>query len=75
MKRKKADVKKEHIFAKHADISVLGLLRTYGPTNPGKRSLKYRLDLVSPEKDLGIDLDQIANEARKRYRIEADFKP
>jgi hypothetical protein len=33
------------------------------------------LDLVSPEKDLGIDLDQIANEARKRYRIEADSKP
>ena len=75
MKRKKTDVKKEHIFAKHADISVLGLLRTYGPTNPGKRSLKYRLDLVSPEKDLGIDLDQIANEARKRYRIGTDSKP
>ena len=75
MKRKDIEHSEEHIFAEHDGISVLGLLRTYGPTNPGKRSLKYRLDLVSPEKDLGIDLDQIANEACKRYQIEADSQP
>jgi len=70
MKRKKIDYSREHIFAEHAGISVLGLLRTYGPTNPGKRSLKYRLDLVSPEKDVDIDLDRIADRARERYQIE-----
>jgi len=70
MKRKKIDYSSEHIFAEHAGISVLGLLRTYGPTNPGKRSLKYRLDLVSPEKDVDIDLDRIADRARERYQIE-----
>jgi len=71
MKRKKMDYNKDHIFAEYAGINVLGLLRTYGPTNPGKRSLKYRLDLVSPQKDLKIDLDRIADRARKRYQIEA----
>lgn len=75
MKRKKIDYSREHIFAEHAGIQVLGLLRTYGPTNPGKRSLKYRLDLVSAEKDVNIDLEQIADRARQRYRIEADFQP
>ena len=71
MKRKHIDYSREHIFAEHDGISVLGLLRTYGPTNPGKRSLKYRLDLVSAEKDVDIDLDGIANRARERYQIEA----
>ena len=70
LKRKKIDYSKEHIFAEHAGINVLGLLRTYGPTNPGKRSLKYRLDLVSAEKDVDIDLDHIAVRARERYQIE-----
>jgi hypothetical protein len=41
------------------------------PTNPGKRSLKYRLDLVSPEKDIAINLDRIAEQARERYQIKA----
>jgi hypothetical protein len=70
MKRKKIEYGTEHIFAEHEGISVLGLLRTYGPTNPAKRSLKYRLDLVSPQKDVDIDLDRIADRARKRYQIE-----
>jgi len=71
MKRKRIDCGREHIFAEHDDISVLGVLRTYSPTNPGKRSLKYRLDLVSPEKDLDIDLDRIEERAFKRYQIKA----
>jgi len=69
MKRKKIDYSSGHIFAEHTGISVLGLLRTYGPTNTGKRSLKYRLDLVSPQKDVNIDLDHIADRARDRYQI------
>ena len=75
MKRKKIDYRREHIFAEYAGSSVLGLLRTYGPTNPGKRSLKYRLDLVSAEKDVDIDLDHIADRARERYQIKADYQP
>jgi hypothetical protein len=69
MKRKKIDYSKEHIFAEHDGITVLGLLRTYGPTNPGKRSLKNRLDLVSAEKDVDIDLERVAERARERYQI------
>jgi hypothetical protein len=69
MKRKKIDYGKEHIFAEFDSITVLGVLRTYKPTNPGKRSLKYRLDLVSHEKDVDIDLDRIAGRAHERYRI------
>jgi hypothetical protein len=69
MKRKKIDYGKEHIFAEFDSITVLGVLRTYEPTNPGKRSLKYRLDLVSHEKDVDIDLDRIAGRAHERYKI------
>jgi hypothetical protein len=70
MKRKKVDHGEEHIFAEHGGITALGVLRTYESTNPGKRSLKYRLDLISPEKDVGIDVARIAERARERYRIE-----
>ena len=69
LKRKKIEHGKEHIFAEHNDIRVLGTLRTYGPTGAGKRSRNYRLDLVSPRKDVNIDPDRIAKRARKRYQI------
>jgi hypothetical protein len=71
LKRKKIGFEKEQIFAEHGDVIVLGVLRTYKPTSPGKRSLKYRLDLVSPKKDAGIDLYRIADRARERYQIQA----
>lgn len=72
LKRKKIEFDPEHIFAEYDGISVLGILRTYDPTNPGKRVLKYRLDLIAPQKDLNLDLDAIAERARARYQIEAD---
>jgi hypothetical protein len=72
MKRKKIGFGKEHIFAERGDIRVLGVLRTYGPTSPGKRSSKYQLDLVSPEKDADIDIDRIADLAHERYQIKMD---
>ena len=75
MKRKNIEHSEEHIFAEHDGISVMGLLRTYGPTNPGKRSLKYRLDLVSAEKDVDVDRDGIAERARERYQINVDPQP
>lgn len=72
IKRKKVPYGREYIFTRHDGRSILGVLRTYKPTNPGKRSLKYRLDLVSPEKDVNIDLDLIAEKARERYMIKGE---
>ena len=70
MKRKKVEYGNEHVFAELGGEKAVGILRTYGPTNPGKRSLKYRFDLISPEKDVGIDLVKIRERARKRYQID-----
>jgi len=72
IKRKKVIYGEEHIFNKHDGHCILGVLRTYKLTNPGKRSLNYRLDLVSPGKDLNIDLDLIAEKARERYMIKGE---
>ena len=69
MRRKKVELADDNIFAESGDTVVVGVLRTYSTTNPGKRSLKYRLDLISPYKDLGIDLDEIESRAKKRYKI------
>jgi hypothetical protein len=69
MKRKKIDFSREQLFAELNGVNVVGVLRTYMPTNPGKRSLNYRLEIISPEKDLDIDLDAIGSEARERYQI------
>lgn len=69
IRRKKIGFGREQVFAEYCGIVVLGVLRTYKPTSPGKRSMKYRLELVSPEKDVGIDLDRNAERARERYRI------
>lgn len=71
MKRKKIDCGREHIFAEHGGISVIGVLRTYRQANPGKRPLKFKMGLVSHEKDVNIDLDRIEERARKRYQIKA----
>lgn len=70
MKRKKIEPAEEHIFAEYGDVKAVGVLRTYEPTNPGKRSLKYRMELISPVKDVPVDLDRIASTAHERYRIE-----
>lgn len=59
------------LFAEYGGVKALCILRTYEPTNPGKRSLKYRMDLIAPQKDVGLDLDRIGRQARKRYRIKA----
>ncbi len=72
LKRKNIDFSQEHVFAAYGGVKALCVLRTYEPTNPGKRSLKYRLDLISPRKDLGLDLESIGRQAWKRYRIKAN---
>jgi hypothetical protein len=70
MKRKHIGWGAEHVFAEYGGVKAVCVLRTYAPTNPGKRSPKYRLDLISPHKDVGLDLDRIAKRARQRYQIE-----
>ena len=73
IKRKKIELDDEHVFAEFGDLKVVGVLRTYSPTNPGKRSLKYRLDLISPHKDLDVDVEEIASRAMERYEVETDY--
>jgi len=46
--RKKQAVHPEDSFAFIEQRPILGVLRVYEQTNPGKRSLKYKLYLVSP---------------------------
>jgi hypothetical protein len=71
LRRKKIEPGTEHIFATHNGNDVLGVLRTYSPTNPGKRSQIYQLELIAPQRDLELDLAIIAEQARERYGVEA----
>jgi hypothetical protein len=67
LKRKDVAAGREHIFATHDGNDVIGVMRTYSPTNPGKRSQTYQLDLINPQKDLELDLERIGDQARARY--------
>jgi hypothetical protein len=69
LKRKKQDFASEDIFATYENIEVLGILRIYSPTNPGKRLLRYSLHIVSPEKDLDLNINRLKKEAQKRYHL------
>jgi uncharacterized protein YjiS (DUF1127 family) len=69
LKRKKKEFKSEDVCAEYAGSSFVLILRIYAPTNPGKRSRKHLLHVISPRKDLGLNMDQIEKEARKRYQI------
>lgn len=69
MKRKKVEYSPEHILAEFDGDKAVGVLRTYAPTNPGKRSTKYQFDLLAPGKDLDIDCERIGKRARERYQI------
>ena len=69
LKRKQQSFADEDIFAIHGRIRILGILRVYSPTNPGKRSQRYALHIVSPVKDVGMDLRRVERDARKRYQL------
>ena len=58
------------LFAQYKETSVVGVLRFYAPTRPGKRSQKFVTTMVHPKDDLDIDLEKISAEAKKRYNIE-----
>ncbi|MDW7773339.1 MAG: hypothetical protein SCH71_10655 [Desulfobulbaceae bacterium] len=67
--RKHQNIRPEDIFAEYNEIKVVGILRIYASTNPGKRLRKYDLRIVSPGKDLGLNVDRIARKSRKQYQI------
>lgn len=56
--RKKQTVHSEDTFALIEQKPVLGILRVYEQTNPGKRLLKYRIYLISPA-EVGITASSI----------------
>jgi hypothetical protein len=67
LRRKKQEFKAEDRCAEHAGSSFALVLRVYAPTNPGKRSHNHLIGVISPGKDLGLEMDQIEKEARRRY--------
>lgn len=71
LKRKRQPFTREDVFATFEGVDILCLLRIYAPTNPGKRSQHYTLQVVSPKRYLDLDLDQLKREARKRYPFSA----
>jgi hypothetical protein len=57
------------IVAEYEGTRVVCVLRVFPPTTPGKRLLRTTTTLVSPTKDLSLDLEKISEEARKRYGL------
>jgi len=72
LKRKHQAYTSEDIFAEYKDICILGILRIYSPTKIGKRPQKYSLHIVSPEKDISLNMDQLRQAAQKRYHFRVD---
>lgn len=69
LNRKNQNIRPEDIFAEYGETKIAGILRIYAPTNPGKRLRKYDLHVISPAKDLDLNVDRIARESRKHYLI------
>ena len=69
LKRKGQAYHPEDCCAEHEGADYVMILRCYAPTNPGKRHLVHDLHVISPQKDLGLDLNPIEKDARERYRI------
>ena len=69
LNRKHQTYTSEDIFAEYKDICILGILRIYSPTKIGKRPQKYSLHIVSPEKDIGLNMDRLRQDAQKRYHF------
>lgn len=61
---------RDEIVADYDGFQVVAVLRIYPRTNPGARLKKgISTALVSPEKDLNLDLERITAEARRRYQV------
>ena len=60
----------DEIIADYYDNQVVAVLRIYPRTTPGARLKKgVTTMLVSPEKELGLDLQEITIAAKKRYNL------
>jgi hypothetical protein len=60
----------DEIVADYDGSQVVCALRIYPRTNPGARLLKgVSTSVVSPEKDLGLNLEAITAESRRRYKV------
>jgi hypothetical protein len=69
MKRKQQSIKADKCCANHEGTSYVLILRIYAATNPGKRRLDHTLQVIAPQRELGLDLEKIKKAARKRYRL------
>ena len=65
LKRRKHQIRPEEIVAEHKGTPILGILRIYSKTNPGKRSKNYTLHAICPKEDIGIDIKKF----RKKFRF------
>jgi hypothetical protein len=68
-KLKKDEFGPADLFATYGDEKVVGVLRIYAPTTPGKRSPRATARIISPSKDLGLDLEEMEREAKERYQL------
>lgn len=74
IKRKKIKFKPEDVCAQYGDLQILGVLRIYAETNPGRRRLKYSLCILDLKEDLGLNVRKLTAEAKKRYNIKRKRK-
>ncbi len=71
----KNEYTEEDIVARYDGLSVVAVVRLYPSTTPGKRLNKgVMTSLVSPQKDLGLDLETITKEAKERYKVRQDIE-
>jgi len=69
IKRKRQIITADLYCAEYDGMAYVLILRIYAPTNPGKRSLAHAIRVVSPRKDLGLDIGEIGQAARRRYHL------
>lgn len=65
----KTEFSSDEILAEYREDRIVGVLRVYPKTTPGKRLHATATYLLSHEKDLNIDLERITQEAKERYGI------
>lgn len=65
LQRKKQSVDDEATFAYIDGTPILGIVRIYEQTNPGKRLLKYHPHVISPGEDVEISLDRLSYRSSK----------
>jgi hypothetical protein len=56
-------------FAEYDGSRIVGVLRIFPHTTPGKRLQRTTTTLVSPSRDVTFDLKEITQRAKERYRV------